>query len=81
MSAAVQQAVIAQQLPEQEKQCRAQHSIDNSGPWARTETDLHALWQRLQQQASEQDTGPQRAWPHHWPECPEQATGRFVPHE
>ncbi|MEO5354130.1 MAG: dephospho-CoA kinase [Magnetococcus sp. XQGC-1] len=63
MSQAVQQAVIAQQLPEAEKKWRAQRTIDNSGPWEATLPQMEALWQAARQQLP---TNP--AWPNHWPE-------------
>ncbi|MEO5340742.1 MAG: dephospho-CoA kinase [Magnetococcus sp. MYC-9] len=80
MSPAVRQAVIAQQLPEQEKQQRARSVIDNSGSWPATELQLQRLWSELQQWAhATPSVASKRAWPHHWPEWPdarEQEGGR-----
>ncbi|MEO5364341.1 MAG: dephospho-CoA kinase [Magnetococcus sp. DMHC-8] len=72
MAIPVQQAVIARQLPEQEKQRLAHHAIDNSGAWPATEQQLQALWSSVCQQAPATTT---RAWPHHWPESRTTARG------
>jgi dephospho-CoA kinase len=65
MSDAVKQAVIAQQLPEEEKKQRAWYCIDNRLEWPHTEAQLHLLWCRLQEEAQHHAHG---VWPAHWPE-------------
>ncbi|MBF0583408.1 MAG: dephospho-CoA kinase [Magnetococcales bacterium] len=64
MSIEIQQAVIAQQLPEQEKAARAHQTIDNSGPWSATETQLTTVWTELLTRPLDH-----YAWPHGWPEA------------
>ncbi|MBF0161511.1 MAG: dephospho-CoA kinase [Magnetococcales bacterium] len=75
MSAAIRQAVIAQQLPEPEKERLAQHRIDNSGPWEATEAQLRPVWQSVQRQASDPARLARLAWPHRWPESQAGAAG------
>ncbi|WP_130472508.1 dephospho-CoA kinase [Candidatus Magnetaquicoccus inordinatus] len=65
MSATVQQAIIARQLSEHEKQQRAWYCIDNQGEWQNTQRQLHALWSTIQQELT---THQQGAWPARWPE-------------
>ena len=48
MSLDVKRAIIAQQLPEDEKCQRANRTIDNSGPWRDTERQIEMLWSELQ---------------------------------
>ncbi|MBF0185649.1 MAG: dephospho-CoA kinase [Magnetococcales bacterium] len=72
MSTEVQQAVIAQQLPEEEKQRRAWHSIDNRGNWQETESQLIQLWEQLRQEAARSLSA---VWPTAWPEHPAAVAG------
>ncbi|MBF0097183.1 MAG: dephospho-CoA kinase [Magnetococcales bacterium] len=65
MSDAVKQAVIAQQLSEQEKEQRAWYCIDNRSAWPHTEAQLQQLWRRLRGEAAHHRVG---VWPEHWPE-------------
>lgn len=66
MSETVQQAVIAQQLSEQEKAARAHQIIDNRGPWSATEAQMAALWAELPTRKVDR-----YAWPAAWPESHE----------
>lgn len=66
MSAAIKRAAISQQLPETEKQLRANRNIDNSGAWYETEQQIEALWSEVKHLAYQSEC---RAWPHAWPEA------------
>ncbi|MBF0158202.1 MAG: dephospho-CoA kinase [Magnetococcales bacterium] len=60
---AVQQAMMARQLSEQQKRQRADRVIDNSGPWADTQQQVATLWQQL---TEEYATATDRVWPLLW---------------
>ena len=66
MSTASKRAAIGQQLPESEKQSRANRTIDNSGAWPETERQIEILWSEVK--ILSQQKGD-RAWPCSWPEA------------
>ncbi|MBF0110868.1 MAG: dephospho-CoA kinase [Magnetococcales bacterium] len=51
MSDAVKRQVMLRQLPEEEKNRRAHHVIDNSGSMEATSAQVHRLWLHFQEQA------------------------------
>lgn len=67
MSDHTKRAVIAQQLPESDKQQRAHRTIDNSGPWKNTERQIEILWSETHDTIRK--TGC-HAWRNRWPEAP-----------